>query len=60
MPTYGDDSRRGFYLRNGGYYFAFNDYWDMRLLGEIYTKGSWGTTIESTYNRRYRYSGNIF
>ena len=40
MPTYGDDSRRGFYLRNGGYYFAFNDYWDMRLLGEIYTKGS--------------------
>ena len=45
MPTYGDDSRRGFYLRNGGYYFAFNDYWDMRLLGEIYTNGSWVTTI---------------
>lgn len=60
MPTYGDDSRRGFYLRNGGYYFAFNDYWDMRLLGEIYTKGSWGTTIESTYNKRYRYAGNLF
>lgn len=60
MPTYGDDSRKGFYLRNGGYYFAFNDYWDMRLLGEIYTKGSWGATIESTYNRRYRYAGNIF
>ena len=60
MPTYGDDSRRGFYLRNGGYYFAFNDFWDLRLLGEIYTKGSWGTTIESTYNRRYRYSGSIF
>ncbi len=60
MPTYGDDSRRGFYLRNGGYYFAFNDYWDMRLLGEIYTKGSWGATIESTYNKRYRYAGNLF
>ena len=60
MPTYGDDSRRGFYLRNGGYYFAFNDYWDMRLLGEIYTKGSWGATIESTYNKRYRYAGNMF
>lgn len=60
MPTYGDDSRRGFYLRNGGYYFAFNDYWDMRLLGEIYTKGSWGTTLETTYNKRYKYSGNIF
>ena len=60
MPTYGDDSRRGFYLRNGGYYFAFNDYWDMRLLGELYTKGSWGTTVETTYNKRYRYSGNIF
>lgn len=60
MPTYGDDSRRGFYLRNGGYYFAFNDYWDARLLGEIYTKGSWGSSIESTYNRRYRYAGSIF
>lgn len=60
MPTYGDDSRRGFYLRNGGYYFAFNDHVDLRLLGEIYTKGSWGTTIESTYNRRYKYSGSLF
>ena len=59
-PTYGDETSRGFYLRDGGYYFAFNDYMDMRLLGEIYTKGSWGLSGESNYNKRYRYSGNIY
>ena len=42
MPTYGDESTRGFYLRDGGYYFAASDKWDLKLLGEIYTKGSWG------------------
>ena len=42
MPTYGDESNRGFYLRDGGYYFAMSDKWDLKLLGEIYTKGSWG------------------
>ena len=41
MPTYGDESTRGFYLRDGGYYFAMSDKWDLKLLGEIYTKGSW-------------------
>lgn len=60
MPTYGDETRRGFYLRDGGYYFAFNDCMDMRLTGEIYTKGSWGVTLESDYLKRYRHSGNIF
>ena len=60
MPTYGDESARGFYLRDGGYYFAFNDKWDLKLLGEIYTKGSWGLSAASNYNKRYRYSGSFF
>lgn len=60
MPTYGDETRRGFYLRDGGYYFAFNDRIDMRLTGEIYTKGSWGINLESNYLTRYKYSGNFF
>ena len=60
MPTYGDESDRGFYLRDGGYYFAINDKWDLKLLGEIYTKGSWGLSAASNYNKRYRYSGSFF
>ena len=59
MPTYGDESDRGFYLRDGGYYFAISDKWDLKLLGEIYTKGSWGISAASNYNRRYKYSGSF-
>lgn len=59
MPTYGDEMDRGFYLRNGGYYFAINDYLDLQLTGDIYTKGSWGVQAQSTYRKRYRYSGSI-
>ena len=51
MPTYGDESSRGFYLRDGGYYFAMNDKWDLKLLGEIYTKGSWGLSAASNYRK---------
>jgi len=57
MPSYGDEKDRGFYLRDGGYYFAISDKWDLKLLGEIYTKGSWGVTAASNYRKRYRYSG---
>lgn len=60
MPTYGDESSRGFYLRDGGYYFAVSDKWDLKLLGEIYTKGSWGISAASNYNKRYRYSGSFY
>lgn len=60
MPTYGDESDRGFYLRDGGYYFAINDKWDLKLLGEIYTKGSWGLSAASNYRKRYKYSGSFY
>ena len=59
MPTYGDEMNRGFYLRNGGYYFALSDYFDLSLTGEVYTKGSWGVTGQTSYRKRYKYSGNI-
>ena len=49
MPTFGDEMARGFYLRDGGYYFAINDYIDLALTGEIYTKGSWGLNAMSNY-----------
>lgn len=60
MPTYGDESDRGFYLRDGGYYFAISDKIDLKLLGEIYTKGSWGISAASNYNVRYKYSGQFY
>ena len=60
MPSYGDETARGFYLRDGGYYFALSDYMDLRATGEIYTKGSWGLNFETNYRKRYRYNGNFF
>ena len=59
MPTYGDETARGFYLRDGGYYFAISDRMDLKLLGEIYTKGSWGLSGTSNYIKRYRYRGSF-
>ena len=59
MPSYGDELERGFYLSNGGYYFAISDYLDLKLTGEIYTKGSWGVTLGSNYKKRYKYSGSV-
>ena len=55
-----DDPHPDFYLRDGGYYFAINDKMDLKLLGEIYTKGSWGISATSNYRKRYRYSGSFF
>ena len=59
VPTFGDDYNRGFYLSDGGYYFAINDYIDLALTGEIYTKGSWGLSAQSTYNKRYKFNGHF-
>ena len=60
MPTYGDETTRGFYLRDGGYYFAISDKIDAKVLGEVYTKGSWGLSVQTNYKKRYKYSGNFY
>ena len=60
MPTYGDETERGFYLRDGGYYFALSDHMDLKVLGEIYTKGSWGISAASNYRKRYKYNGSFY
>ena len=59
FPTIGEDYNRGFYLRNGGYYFALGDYADLALTGEIYTRGSWGLAAQSNYVKRYKFRGNF-
>lgn len=58
-PRYGEERRRGFFLRDGGYYFSISDYIDLSVLGEIYSKGSVGLNIASTYKKRYAYDGNF-
>lgn len=60
VPSYGDEMERGFYLKDGGYYFAFSDYFDLKVLGEVFTKGSWGVSAETRYKKRYKFSGNVY
>lgn len=59
MPSYMDDSSRGFGLTGGGYYFAISDMMDLKLTADIFTKGSWAGNLETNYNRRYKYSGSL-
>jgi len=59
LPTYMDDSNRGFGLVDGGYYFAISDRMDLKLTGDIFTKGSWRLSALTNYNRRYKYSGTL-
>ncbi|AXG71470.1 LPS-assembly protein LptD [Kordia sp. SMS9] len=59
FPTFGENSSRGYFFQNGGYYFAINDYVDLALLGDYYTNGSYAFRIESNYALRYRFRGNL-
>lgn len=59
LPTYGEESNRGFYLRNFGLYLVPNDYYDLTLRGDIYTLGSWAAYLESSYRMRYKFSGSV-
>ena len=59
MPNFGDDYTRGMYLQGLGYYFAINDYMDLQLKGDIYTKGTWAVSATSKYVKRYKFRGNV-
>jgi lipopolysaccharide assembly outer membrane protein LptD (OstA) len=59
IPSYGEEENRGFFLRDGGYYWAANDYFDLSVQGDIYSKGSWGTDINTNYKKRYKFSGKF-
>ncbi len=59
IPSYGESSNRGFFLKDGGFYWGISDHVDLSLKGDIYSRGSWGLKAESRYNLRYRYSGNF-
>jgi hypothetical protein len=59
MPEYGEENNRGFYLRNGGYYLALNDYFDLAIRGDIYSMGTWGLQMATNYKWLYHFSGNF-
>jgi len=59
IPQYGEQENRGYYLENGGYYWHINDYLDLKVLGDIYTRGSWAIKPSLRYRKRYAYSGNF-
>lgn len=59
IPQYGEEERRGFYLRDGGYYFAMNEYMDLRITGDIYSNGTWGLRAGTNYRLRYKFNGGL-
>lgn len=59
VPTYGESRDRGFYLENGGYYFGINDYMELKLIGDIYSRGSWALKPTFNYKKRYKFSGSF-
>lgn len=59
IPTWGENNQQGFFLQNGGYYFAASDYFDLELTGDIYSNGSWAINASSAYKARYKYNGNL-
>jgi hypothetical protein len=59
IPDYGEEKNRGFFFRNGGYYFALSDYADLAIRGDIYTNGTYGLRLSSRYKKRYKFTGNL-
>ncbi|MDD3741833.1 MAG: putative LPS assembly protein LptD [Bacteroidales bacterium] len=59
IPEFGEEANRGYFLRNGGYYWAINDFVDLTVLGDGYTKGSWGLSLLTNYKVKYKFSGSL-
>lgn len=59
MPQYGNEVNRGYYLRNGGWFFALNDNFDLKLTGDIYSRGSWKSSALTNYSKRYKFRGTV-
>ena len=59
VPSFGEQAERGYFLQNGGYYFAVSDYLDLAVVGDYYTNGSYGLRVDNQYNKRYKFNGNL-
>jgi hypothetical protein len=59
IPSYGEERLYGFYLKNGGFYWAASNFFDLKLTGDVYSKGKWAMNAETRYRLRYKFSGNF-
>ncbi|MEJ7647146.1 MAG: putative LPS assembly protein LptD [Chryseolinea sp.] len=59
VPSYGEERRRGFNLRGGGYFFDINEYVKLSLTGDIYSRGGHALYVNSSYMTRYKYTGTL-
>ncbi|WP_348822247.1 putative LPS assembly protein LptD [Flavobacterium aestuarii] len=59
LPSYNDSNTKGFSLQNGGYYFALSDHYNLTVIGDYYTNGSYALGMQSSYAKRYNFQGNV-
>ncbi len=59
VPIYGEETNRGFFLKNGGFYWPINDYMDLKVTGDIYSRGTWGLQLGTNYKKRYKFGGSV-
>ncbi|MCB2195970.1 MAG: LPS-assembly protein LptD [Bacteroidetes bacterium] len=59
IPSYGEETKRGFYLQDGGYYFGISNKMDLAITGDIFSKGSWGSDMQFRYKKRYKFNSNF-
>ena len=59
VPTYGEETRRGFFLRDGGYYWYVNDYMDIRATGTVFSNGGYGGVFNTNFKKRYVFTGGL-
>lgn len=59
IPSYGEETSRGFFLKGLGYYFVLGEHWDIALTGDIYSLGSWAVQLTSRYKKRYKFNGDF-
>jgi len=59
IPTFGENNERGYFIQNGGYYFAVSDYFDLTVLGDFYSNGSYGYNISTDYKVNYKFRGQF-
>ncbi|MBD3371076.1 LPS assembly protein LptD [Candidatus Fermentibacteria bacterium] len=59
LPSLGQTTRDGRYLRGFGYYFAFSDYCDLLLEGDILEKSRFALRAQERHRLRYVFHGNL-
>lgn len=59
IPSFGEREDVGFFLNGLGYYQPIGEHFDVKVLADVYTKGSWNIRPEVNYKKNYKYSGNF-